>query len=378
MRSLGRIRRFPPIHSLAENEAFCDSLRQLLDEQYGLTASSCSDKAHSTTLLLNSATVIPNLSLGLSIASPYLAPDLLDSFMRRMLISRISRRVLAEHHIALSDSFARRGTESDNGERHVGIIYTGLNIKRSVEKCTNLLRRRSQRTGDNHTEVIPSGDWPDVVVDGHLHTNFAYIKEHLEFVACYLNFTPRSTTWFSLADTYSSSSSRTFVCFLFACVMISHAISNPGHVGYRLQIQWDACAPTNTRHNCGRDKRCQYPNIRSRYIANSFSFTTRAHKLIVGGGLLTTQIKSPSDLFSFSHVRNASRLEDSRLGALRTVSSSPRGVMATVDEQVGSFKEQQLDGPSLRALSEGSKNGLGLAAHPRIGIGLPMSNIFST
>lgn len=103
--------------------------------------------------------------------------------MRRMLISRISRRVLAEHHLALSDSFTKHGEESENGERHVGIIYTGLNIKRSIDKCTNLLKRHSHRIDENLAQIIPCPDWPDVVVDGHLHTNFAYIKEHLEFVA---------------------------------------------------------------------------------------------------------------------------------------------------------------------------------------------------
>jgi pyruvate dehydrogenase kinase 2/3/4 len=84
-----------------------------------------------------------------------------------------------------------------------------------------------------------------------------------------------------------------------------------------------------------------------------------------GGGLLIPQIKSPSDLFSFSHVRNATRMEHSRLGALRTVSSDPRGVKATVEEQV----EPQ---------SESPEKGVGMAASPRIGIGLPMSNIFAT
>lgn len=56
-------------------------------------------------------------------------------------------------------------------------------------------------------------------------------------------------------------------------------------------------------------------------------------------------------------------MERSRLGALRSVSS--RGVMATVEEQV----EPQAGSPG---------EGAGLAAHPRIGIGLPMSNIFAT
>lgn len=91
-----------------------------------------------------------------------------------------------------------------------------------------------------------------------------------------------------------------------------------------------------------------------------------------GGGLLCpdNSVSSPADLFSFSHVRNAARLEDSRLGALRTASRSEHGLQATVDEQIGSWqkaREQEvLDFKDLQIM------------HPRIGIGLPMSYIFAT
>lgn len=86
-----------------------------------------------------------------------------------------------------------------------------------------------------------------------------------------------------------------------------------------------------------------------------------------GGGLLTPQIKSPSDLFSFSHLRNSTRMEDSRLGALRSVSSSTHGITATVKEQLMTLSQ-----PTRRESPDRS------APHPRIGIGLPMSNIFAT
>lgn len=123
-----------------------------------------------------SAAVIPNLSLGLSLSSPHLPPDQLDSFMRRMLVSRISRRVLAEHHIALSDSFAGRDRNTD-GDGHVGIIYTGLSVQKSVKRCASLL-------GEDMQGVAPQSEncvrWPEVTIEGHLDTKFAYIREHLE------------------------------------------------------------------------------------------------------------------------------------------------------------------------------------------------------
>jgi pyruvate dehydrogenase kinase 2/3/4 len=96
----------------------------------------------------------------------------------------------------------------------------------------------------------------------------------------------------------------------------------------------------------------------------------------LGGGLRSAEhnIKAPADLFSFSHIRNAARLEHSRLGALRTMSSKPEGVKATVNEQVDRWQKPaapQDDGtdPERKA---------GISPHPRLGVGLPMSNIFAT
>ena len=84
--------------------------------------------------------------------------------------------------------------------------------------------------------------------------------------------------------------------------------------------------------------------------------------------MLSPEIKSPSDLFSFSHVRNATRLADARLGALRTVSTSVHGMRATVSEQIGDWQP----GRSGDGRAEPADR------RPRIGIGLPMSNIYAT
>lgn len=123
--------------------------------------------------------MIPNLSLGLTLASPHLPPDQLDAFMRRMLVSRISRRVLAEHHIALSDTVAGGGRVKSGEDGHVGIIYTGLNVAKSVRRCTALLHQLTHGSDDS----LPNGNdlrWPGVIIEGDIDTQFAYIKEHLE------------------------------------------------------------------------------------------------------------------------------------------------------------------------------------------------------
>lgn len=124
--------------------------------------------------------MIPNLSLGLSLSSRYLAPDELDAFMHRMLVSRISRRVLAEHHLALSKSFSERDKHKQaTGEPHVGIIFTGLNIRRSVEHCARLLVESRLWCADPLAGNEPPWQ-PKVEINGHVDTNFSYIREHLE------------------------------------------------------------------------------------------------------------------------------------------------------------------------------------------------------
>lgn len=84
------------------------------------------------------------------------------------------------------------------------------------------------------------------------------------------------------------------------------------------------------------------------------------------------EITSPADLFSFSHTRNMTRLDDKRIVALRSASSSPEGMRATVHEQVTRWGEQS------DIISEHPEKKAGIGPHPRMGIGLPMSNIFAT
>lgn len=96
-----------------------------------------------------------------------------------MLVSRISRRVLAEHHIVLSKNYSGQGNDSP-AEPHVGIIYTGLNVRQSIERCARLLRNRPVGVEDHLGGDFEGKDWPEVVIDGHSDTKFAYIPEHLE------------------------------------------------------------------------------------------------------------------------------------------------------------------------------------------------------
>ncbi|KAJ3815498.1 branched-chain alpha-ketoacid dehydrogenase kinase [Lentinula aff. lateritia] len=276
-----QFRKYPPITNIKENEDFCEFLAGLLDEH---------------------AIVIPSLSLGMSLSSPYLAPDDLDSFMRRMLVSRISRRVLAQHHIALSENYAGKQKSWEFAEPNVGIITTGLNVKASIEKCANLLRHQSLEAKDaGGNAEIPA----EVVIEGDVDMRFSYIREHLE------------------------------------CSIRATRLKQAGSV--------------------------TLPPITATIAAGDNAVGIRISDQ--GGGLIAVQnpVQNPSDLFSFSHIRNSARMEHSRLISLRTASSYRRGIWATVNEQVENWNR-----------SPDPEKDAGIGRHARMGIGLPMSNIFAT
>ena len=111
--------------------------------------------------------------------------------MRRMLVSRISRRVLAEHHIALSE-MCESSPNGSSEEPHVGIIFTGLNVTRSIRRCAGLLTAGMERC--RHDQ---GARWPEVIVDGHLNTTFSCIREHFEFVH-FLQIVPGVTIVFQI------------------------------------------------------------------------------------------------------------------------------------------------------------------------------------
>jgi hypothetical protein len=183
--------------------------------------------------------------------------------MRRMLVSRISRRVLAEHHIALSETFAGRRGESSGGEPHVGIIYTGLNVRQSITKCTKLLRGRPHHIEDGFGEDMRHTPWPEVIVDGHVHTKFSYIREHLEYVS--------QLIW--LLRLLHDLIARYIIFELLKNVCGWHWINffmlisglDPVHACCSNDSRRCYLSAPNTCYHRGRRKRCWHPDIRSRY-----------------------------------------------------------------------------------------------------------------
>ena len=107
-------------------------------------------------------------------------------------------------------------------------------------------------------------------------------------------------------------------------------------------------------------------------------FSPYSSDIVAGGGLSNPQIKLPSDLLSFSHVHNATRLDSTRLEGLRKISSSPDGIWATVDEQLGSWHKYDRVQPRSDHRRKHLDKKVYTQRLQKVGIGLPMSNIYAT
>jgi pyruvate dehydrogenase kinase 2/3/4 len=65
------------------------------------------------------------------------------------------------------------------------------------------------------------------------------------------------------------------------------------------------------------------------------------------------------------------------LSPLRTASASPTGMRATVEELVSRWKDEWRQSEDGTALKNDPELKSGVGHHPRLGIGLAMSNIFA-
>ncbi|GJJ07474.1 hypothetical protein Clacol_001676 [Clathrus columnatus] len=285
---ISRFRRYPHINTLKENDDFCHFLRNLLDEQ----------------------------SVNRFVPSRH--PE---SIFRALVgFSSSSTRPTRFIHETGHD----RANPIDNHRlENIGIIYTDICLKSSIERCLSLLKLFPHTVIDSDPTFLEYGansveKWPELIIDGEPNTRFSYIKEHLEYII------------FELLKN-----------------ALRFTILHNKHSGKPMPI------------------------VRATIVAGPDDVSVRISDQ--GGGLYTNpHIRLPSDLFSFSHVRNAGRLDDVRLDALRGAILSPKGIKGTVHEQVELGPDR--DGDANLDLQERIK----FAQVPsRVGIGLPMSNVYA-
>jgi len=97
-------------------------------------------------------------------------------------IQRISRRVIAEQHLALTETFnspwhfpsAKNPLESNAD--FVGEVFLKCNAREVVESCGMLAQDLAKQAYGDSCVV------PEIKLDGHLEATFPYILSHLQYI----------------------------------------------------------------------------------------------------------------------------------------------------------------------------------------------------
>jgi hypothetical protein len=94
-------------------------------------------------------------------------------------LQRISRRVIAEQHLALSHTYHAPwyspGAKLSDSE-FIGEVFLKCFAKDVVTRCGSAVSEILQRA------YGPGVALPEIRIDGHLDANFPYILSHLEYI----------------------------------------------------------------------------------------------------------------------------------------------------------------------------------------------------
>lgn len=157
-----RLRKVTEIRTLEDNDHFCKTIKATLDEHLS---------------------VIPRLAMGILEINDSVSSEECDRFITTLLRSRISRRVIAEQHLALTETFhapwhfpnAKKSAMAPEDD-FVGEIFLKCNAKEIIEKCAATARELTAQAYGPKVAI------PDIVLQGHLETTFPYIPSHLEYI----------------------------------------------------------------------------------------------------------------------------------------------------------------------------------------------------
>ncbi|KAI1147520.1 branched-chain alpha-ketoacid dehydrogenase [Nemania diffusa] len=151
-------RRVKEIKSLEDNERFCGIISEMLRAHLG---------------------VIPKLAMGILECNGLMPAAKLDRFMNTILRSRISRRVIAEQHLALSETFNSDwfspGAKLSESE-FIGEVFLKCVARDVVERCGHAAQDLVR------SAYGPDAAVPEIRIDGHLNVTFPYILTHLQYI----------------------------------------------------------------------------------------------------------------------------------------------------------------------------------------------------
>ncbi|KAI5799165.1 putative pyruvate dehydrogenase kinase [Peziza echinospora] len=217
------MRKVPEIKSIDDNDKFCAIVKKALKEHLS---------------------IIPNLAMGVLECKDLLPAAEIDHFMNKLLRSRISRRVIAEQHLALTDTFNSPFhfpdyspfQQPNSHPDFVGEVFLRCNAKEVVERCGKLAQDLVRERYGAETPV------PEIIIEGHLDTTFPYILSHLEYMIGELL---RNSIQATIEKHHSFSSSAAKTKLPPITVLICHA---PHHIIFRVSDRGGGIPPEELPH----------------------------------------------------------------------------------------------------------------------------------
>ncbi|MCJ1303364.1 hypothetical protein MMC08_006173 [Hypocenomyce scalaris] len=155
------LRRIKEIKTVGDNDKYCAIISETLREHLS---------------------VIPTLAMGVLECQDLMRRQEMDKFMDTTLRSRISRRVIAEQHLALTETFNSPWHFSDakipfdpNAE-FIGEVFLRCNAREVVERCAKMAQDIAREAYGTQQPI------PEIILEGHLEATFPYIRGHLEYI----------------------------------------------------------------------------------------------------------------------------------------------------------------------------------------------------
>ncbi|KAG7662543.1 PKP2 [[Candida] subhashii] len=154
--SFNAFRKIPAIHSIEENDKFCETLVNLLDDH-----------------LFNLSHLMMG-ALEVSIAKSLPQAEL-DKFMSQMLRSRISRRIIVEQHLSLSQNY-RTNPYAQKPANYIGEIFHDCKAAEHFNVVADMVKA----TLAPHFPEVER--MPALEIEGDLNTHFQFMVPHLHYL----------------------------------------------------------------------------------------------------------------------------------------------------------------------------------------------------
>ena len=161
LRAFDAFRGFQEVKNVHDNDAYCGVIAKFLGEHL---------------------TVIPRLTMGMLECRDLMHADDMDKFMTTILRSRISRRVIAEQHLALTEAFNARRKQSDSlesaaaAEDFTGQVLLTCNARHVLDYCSALTKKVAKQAYAAESQV------PEIQMIGDLEATFLYVTSHVEYI----------------------------------------------------------------------------------------------------------------------------------------------------------------------------------------------------